>query len=394
MNNDDRLQKIMGLGKESSKKTYYPDFKNNLKQLSQEKEKLEAMFNNAINGIIRIELDGKIIASNKSSTRLLQEIFPNFTIKNTSALDIFGKDFWEEVKEKTLKTRKIEMLEFKIQNETKNYWLQLNMIYQSPLGIEPYFEAFFQDVTIKKEYELQLTNMNKILEKKVEERTKDLEDFAYIISHDLKAPLRAINQLSNWILEDYEKTLDEEGKNILHLMEERIGTMESLINGVLEYSRIGRNQEASSYVYFEKLLNEIAKTFSIEKNVSFEINNNISILKGNKTKFVQVYQNLISNAIKYMDKPKAIITLTTYTNPTNYVLIVKDNGSGIEEKFLPHIFEIFNTAGRETTKRSTGIGLSIVKKIIDSFDGSIQVNSVVREGTEFIITIPKREEYL
>ena len=394
MNNDERLQKIMGLGKESSKKTYYPDFKNNLKQLSQEKEKLEAMFNNAINGIIRIELDGKIIASNKSSTKLLQEIFPNFSINNTNALDIFGKELWEEVKEKTLKTRKIDMIEFVVPSKVKNYWLQLNMIYQSPLGIEPYFEAFFQDVTIKKEYELQLTNMNKLLEKKVDERTKDLEDFAYIISHDLKAPLRAINQLSNWILEDYEKTLDDEGKNILHLMEDRISTMESLINGVLEYSRIGRNQEASSYVYFEKLLNEITKTFSIEKNIVFEINNNISILKGNKTKFVQVYQNLISNAIKYMDKPKGIITLTTHTNPTNYILIVKDNGSGIEEKFLPHIFEIFNTAGRETTKRSTGIGLSIVKKIIDSFDGSIQVNSVVKEGTEFIITIPKREEYL
>lgn len=394
MNNDERLQKIMGLGKESSKKTYYPDFKNNLKQLSQEKEKLEAMFNNAINGIIRIELDGKIIASNKSSTRLLQEIFLNFSINTTNALDIFGKELWEEVKEKTLKTRKIDMIEFMVPSKVKNYWLQLNMIYQSPLGIEPYFEAFFQDVTIKKEYELQLTNMNKLLEKKVDERTKDLEDFAYIISHDLKAPLRAINQLSNWIIEDYEKTLDDEGKNILHLMEDRIGTMESLINGVLEYSRIGRNQEASSYVYFEKLLNEITKTFSTEKNIIFEINNNISILKGNKTKFVQVYQNLISNAIKYMDKPKGIISLTTQTNPTNYILIIKDNGSGIEDKFLPHIFEIFNTAGRETTKRSTGIGLSIVKKIIDSFDGSIQVNSVVKEGTEFIITIPKREEYL
>ena len=111
MNNDERLQKIMGLGKESSKKTYYTDFKNNLKQLSQEKEKLEAMFNNAINGIIRIELDGKIIASNKSSTKLLQEIFPNFSINNTNALDIFGKELWEEVKEKTLKTRKIDMIE-------------------------------------------------------------------------------------------------------------------------------------------------------------------------------------------------------------------------------------------------------------------------------------------
>lgn len=394
MNNDERLQKIMGLGKESSKKTYYPEFKNNLKQLSQEKEKLEAMFNNAINGIIRIELDGKIIASNKSSTKLLQEIFTNFNISTTNATDIFGKELWEEIKEKTLKTRKIDMLEFMIPGKTKNYWLQLNMIYQSPLGIEPYFEAFFQDITIKKEYELQLTNMNKTLEKKVDERTKDLEDFAYIISHDLKAPLRAINQLSHWILEDYEKTLDDEGKNILHLMEDRINTMESLINGVLEYSRIGRNQEVSSYIYFEKLLSEITKTFSIEKNIVFEINNNISILKGNKTKFIQVYQNLISNAIKYMDKPKGVVQLITYTNSTNYVLVVKDNGSGIEEKFLPHIFEIFNTAGRETTKRSTGIGLSIVKKIIDSFDGTIQVNSVVKEGTEFVITIPKREEYL
>lgn len=392
MSSDDRLQKIMGLGKDSSKKTYYPDFKNNLKQLSQEKEKLEAMFNNAINGIVRMTLDGKVLALNKSATKLIKEIFDKPSIENITELIV--KENWELLKEETLKTRKADMFEFKVEGKKGNYWILLNMIYQSPLGIEPYFEAFFQDITEKKEKELQIFNMNKVLARKVEERTKDLEDFAYIISHDLKAPLRALNQLSHWILEDYEKTLDDEGKNILHLMEERINTMESLINGVLEYSRVGRNPEASSYIYFEKFLGEITKTFSIEKNIVFQIKNNISIIRGNKTKFIQIYQNLISNSIKYMDKPKGVITLITFTNPNNYVFIIKDNGPGIEEKYLPHIFEIFNTAGRETSKRSTGIGLSIVKKIVDSFEGSIEVNSELKEGTEIIITIPKKEEYI
>lgn len=394
MSNDDRLQKLMGLGKESSKKSYYPDLKTNLRQLTQEKEKLEAMFNNAINGIVRVDLEGNFLACNKSANRLFKEIYSDFNINDYKIVSIFGEELWEELKEKALKIRKVEMHELAISNEDKKVWILLNFIYQSPIGIEPYFEAFFQEMTDKKEYEIKITNLNKSLERKIEERTKDLEDFAYIISHDLKAPLRAINQLSHWILEDYEKTLDDEGKNILHLMEERIGTMESLINGVLEYSRVGRNKESSSFIYFDKFLNEIIRVFSTEKNIEFKIENNITIIKGNKAKFIQLYQNLISNSVKYMDKPKGLIILSTTTTPTEYILSVKDNGQGIEEKFVPHIFEIFNTAGKETSKNSTGIGLSIVKKIVDSFDGKIAVKSIRNEETEIIITIPRKEEYL
>lgn len=394
MSNDERLEKLMGLGKDSSKKSYYPDLKENYRQLSQEKDKLDAMFNNALNGIIRIDFNGKLIACNKSANRLFKNLYPDFSITAYKIHDLIGKTLWEELKEKALKERKIEMFEFLISKDDKNVWILLNFIYQSPLGIDPYFEGFFQEITNIKEHEIEITNLNKSLEKKVEERTKDLEDFAYIISHDLKAPLRAINQLSHWIIEDYEKTLDDDGKNILHLMEERIATMENLINGVLEYSRVGRNKESLSFIYFDKFLNEMARLFSTDKHIHFQIENNINIIKGNKTKFIQLYQNIISNAIKYMDKTNGLITLSTKVNTDSFILIIKDNGSGIEEKYLSNIFEIFNTAGRETCKKSTGIGLAIVKKIVDSFNGHIEVYSKVGEGTEFIIKIPKREEYL
>lgn len=368
--------------------------KKNMKELIQEKEKLEAMFNNAINGIVRIDLNGNFITCNKAADRIFKNLYENFNINDYRIFDILGKKNWDDFKEQILQTKKIELHELYLSNGKKNIWLYMNVIYQNSIGIDPYFEAFFQEITRKKEYEIQITNLNKNLEKKVEERTKALEDFAYIISHDLKAPLRAINQLSHWIREDYEKSLDDEGKNILNLMEERIGTMENLINGVLEYSRVGRDKETLVEVNFDKFLHDIAKSFAIEKNIEFKIQNNIESLKGNKTKFLQLYQNIVSNSIKYMDKPKGIITLITNVKDEFYEFIIKDNGSGIEEKHLPHIFDIFNTAGKETSKKSTGIGLSIVKKIIDSFDGKVLVESEINKGTTLIIHIPKKEEYL
>lgn len=370
------------------------NMKENFKELIQEKEKLEAMFNNAINGIIRIDLDGNFILCNKAADKLFKKLYENFNINEFQINNIFGQKLWNQIRNETIENKKLEMHELCLEKDDKILWFYLNVIYQNPIGMAPYFEAFFLDITSKKEFELQIVNLNKNLEKKVEERTKDLEDFAYIISHDLKAPLRAINQLSNWIREDYESTLDEEGKKILSLMEERIGTMESLINGVLEYSRVGRDKEASTIIYFEKFLNDIARSFAIEKNIEFKIDNHITTIKGNKTKFLQLFQNIISNSIKYMDKEKGIIEFLTCEREKEIEFIIMDNGSGIEEKHLPKIFDIFNTAGKETTRESTGIGLSIVKKIIDSFDGKVSVTSKYGEGTKFSIVIPKKEEYL
>lgn len=370
------------------------NMKDNYKELIQEKEKLEAMFNNAINGIIRFDLDGNFVLCNKAADKLFKKLYEHFNINDFRIGDVLGLPLWNHIKKETIDNKKLEMHELCLEKNGVTLWFYVNVIYQNPIGIAPYFEAFFLDITSKKEFELQIVNLNKNLEKKVEERTKDLEDFAYIISHDLKAPLRAINHLSNWIKEDYESTLDQEGKNILNLMEERIGTMESLINGVLEYSRVGRDKEASTTIVFEKFLNDIARSFAIEKNIEFKIENNISSLRGNKTKFLQLFQNIISNSIKYMDKERGIIEFITHERATEIEFIIADNGSGIEEKHLPKIFDIFNTAGKETSRESTGIGLSIVKKIIDSFDGQIYVTSKIGEGTRVSIVIPKKEEYL
>jgi len=237
-----------------------------------------------------------------------------------------------------------------------------------------------------------LKNANKQIAAKATElnkSNKELKDFAYIVSHDLKAPLRGINQLSNWIYEDYNKVLDKDGKENLNLLRERSKRMNDMIQGILEYSRVGRTEGEAEEVDLNKLLKDVIDLLAPPDNIKITIENKLPKYKADRTRLTQVFQNLIGNAIKYIDKPKGTIKIACTEKESEWEFSVSDNGPGIEEKHFEKIFKIFQMLNLNPSDQSTGIGLTIVKRIVDLYKGRIWVESKINKGTTFYFTLPK-----
>jgi signal transduction histidine kinase len=217
-----------------------------------------------------------------------------------------------------------------------------------------------------------------------------LKDFAYIVSHDLKAPLRGINEISSWIYEDYNKVLDKEGKGNLKLLKERTNRMNDMIQGILQYSRVGRTEKEAEEVDLNKLLKDVIDLLNPTKNIKIKVENKLPTYKADRTRLTQIFENLLSNAIKYIDKPKGIIRVGCTEEGKYWKFSISDNGPGIEEKHYEEIFKIFQTLKSEPSEESTGIGLTIVKKIIDLYKGKIWLTSEIGKGTTFYFTLPKQ----
>ncbi len=228
---------------------------------------------------------------------------------------------------------------------------------------------------------------------KLEAANNDLKDFAYVVSHDLKAPLRAISQLSYWVYNDYKDVLDDEGKEQLLLITSRVKRMDALIKGILEYSRIGRIKTEKTWINTNEIVNETIESLLLPKNISVIFENNLPNINGDDTRVSQVFQNLIGNAIKFMDKPKGEIKIAVSDENKFWKFSIQDNGPGIEEKYYEKIFKIFQTLQSRDTLESTGIGLTLVKKIIHSNGGEIWVESIFGKETTFYFTWPKAESF-
>ena len=235
------------------------------------------------------------------------------------------------------------------------------------------------------------------LEIKVEERTQDLrksnkelEKFAYIVSHDLKAPLRGINQLAEWTSEDYSKVLDKEGKKNLKMLKERTFRMNDMIEGILQYSRVGRTEGKAEKVDLNKLLKDVIDLLSPPDNIKITVKNKLPKYKADRTRLTQLFENLINNAIKYIDKPQGIIKIGCAEEADEWKFSISDNGPGIEEKYFEKIFKIFQTLESKESDKSTGAGLAITKKIIDLYKGRIWLESEMGKGTTFYFTLPKQ----
>ena len=228
--------------------------------------------------------------------------------------------------------------------------------------------------------------------KELEIANGELNDFAYIVSHDLKAPLRAIASLSSFLEADYSEKLDQAGKEQLSLLVTRTKRMHNLIDGILRYSRVTKTSEEKDEVNLNKLVMEIADSIipTVNKNIEVKIENKLPTIICEPTRIEQIFQNLISNAIKFMDKIKGEIRITCIGNNGFWEFSVKDNGPGIEEKYYEKIFQIFQTLQARDDFESTGVGLSIVKKIVEKGGGSIWVDSKVGEGSTFYFTLPKQ----
>ena len=246
----------------------------------------------------------------------------------------------------------------------------------------------FTDVSERVEAEKKLQSYMRDLEK----INAELDQFAYVVSHDLKAPLRAINNLSEWIEEDISHLIEGETKDQFKLLRGRVHRMENLINGILSYSRAGRIKTVKERFLVKTVVDDLCETFSIKQSTQFIIEGDPDLeLVSEKITLGQILQNLISNGIKYNDKPEVIITIGWKEMGSNIEFFVKDNGPGISPEFHEKIFVIFQTLQARDEIESTGVGLAIVKKIVDEKGGYIHVQSTMNEGTTFIFSWPKIE---
>ncbi len=218
---------------------------------------------------------------------------------------------------------------------------------------------------------------------------QELKDFAYIVSHDLKAPLRGIASIATWIEQDYGDRLDSEGQEMLHLLGGRVRRMSDLIDGILQYSRVGRVQEEKSVVNLQDLLIEVIDLIALPVGIEIAIETELPMVFAGKTQMQQVFQNLLSNAVKYMGKPEGKIRLGHTERQGFWEFYVSDTGLGIEARHFDKIFQIFQTLTTRDSSESTGVGLAIVKKIIEIYGGKIWVASEYGKGSTFFFTIPR-----
>ncbi len=221
----------------------------------------------------------------------------------------------------------------------------------------------------------------------LEKQNKELNNYAHVVSHDLKAPLRNVNALINWVIEDNktlfnETTLDSMNKILLNLEK-----MDNMIVGILDYSSIDKKEIINSWVDLNDIITESISSVLIPGNFQIKVTENFPKIYGNSFMFKQVFQNLISNAVKYNNKENAFIQVGFEEKSEEYLFFVKDNGKGIDKAYHEKIFNIFTKL--ENNTNSSGIGLSVVKKIVETYKGQIWVESELGQGTTFFIKLNK-----
>ena len=217
-------------------------------------------------------------------------------------------------------------------------------------------------------------------------QNQELSDYAHMVSHDLKSPLRSIDTLTAWLKEDYKDAFDANGKKTLSQIRNNVEKMDILIKGILDYSTIGKNRIEVYDVNTNKLIDNILDIIQIPKHITIT-KYDLPIIKGDKYRLQQLFQNLIGNAISYNDKTNGIVEIGAGSKGDMWEFYVRDNGKGIEPVYFDKIFNTFQKL--ENNIESTGIGLSIVKKIVTLYGGKIWLTSTLNKGTTFYFTLKK-----
>lgn len=237
-----------------------------------------------------------------------------------------------------------------------------------------------------------LNNMANVLSENISQlkrKNKELDQFAHIVSHDLKAPLRGIDNVVSWIEEDHGGELSTKVNEYLQMIKGRISRGENLIEGILSYARIGKEKLNEEPVNIKELVEEIVEVQEAPPSFQFIISPSLPTVKGERILLLQVFSNLISNAVKYNNKAIGKLNVYHKEHTTYFEFFVADNGPGISEAHHDRIFLIFQTLQERDTFESTGVGLAIVRKILDERGEKIKVNSKSGEGAVFSFTWTK-----
>ncbi len=223
----------------------------------------------------------------------------------------------------------------------------------------------------------------------LEARNQELDSFVHIVSHDLKAPLRAVSNLSIWIEEDLEGSLTASTQEQMNLLRGRIDRMSATIDGLLDYARIGRSEDSIEPVAVADLIAETIYTLAPPPTFTIAIAQNLPTLYTKRMLLSQVFTNLLGNAIKHHDRADGMIHLGIAERPECYEFAIADDGPGIDPANHDRVFRIFQAVNPQQRTDSTGIGLAIVKKIVEAEGGTLRLESQIGKGTTFYFTWPK-----
>jgi signal transduction histidine kinase/CheY-like chemotaxis protein len=291
-------------------------------------------------------------------------------------------------------TNKLEGAEFSGDDEmvASTLGLQLGVAYENAQR----FELMVREAAERKEAQESLRRLKDELELRVERRTaeltaanRELENFAWIVAHDLKAPLRGVAALAEWLQTDYADKLGDKGRQWLAQMNQRAGRMNRMVEEILQYSRLGRTREEPQLVALAELVPLLVQDLAPPPHVHIRIASGLPVVQGEPVRLRELFQNLISNAIKYGDKPEVEIRVAWADSGSVWQFSVSDNGPGIEEKHFERIFKMFQTLAPKDKTDSTGVGLALVKRIVERAGGRVWVDSRLSQGSTFHFTWPK-----
>ena len=348
--------------------------------------KYRSIITNMNLGLLEVDNDDKILLANQSFLEMSG--YSEEELLGKKAAEYFVKDIDKNiVKKQNSKRQKGESTSYELRVKNKagevRYWLISGAPNYNVNGEVVGSIGIHLDITDLKNLQLQKESLLKDLSRSNDE----LHEYAHVVSHDLKSPLRSIDALVSWLKEDNKGKFDEISLQNLGLIESTLEKMEQLISNILNYSSLDAESHQQELVNLNDMVSDLKEVLHIPKHISITIKSKLPEVYGDSTKFEQLFQNLLSNSIKFCDKERGVIEVDYIELESHHQFSVKDNGMGIEEKYHEKIFKIFNYLKK--SKDSSGIGLSIVKKIVNLYGGEIWVESELGAGATFYFTIKK-----
>jgi PAS domain S-box-containing protein len=361
--------------------------KNYRKNLETQREKYSSIIANMNLGLIEVDNEDVIQMVNQSFCKMSG--YDSDELIGKIASDVIKLKSENIILEKNEKRLQGESDSYEVEitdkNKNRKYWLISGAPRYSDSGKVIGSIGIHLDITNQKGLELQKEK----LVSELENSNQGLQEYAHIVSHDLKSPLRSISALATWLYEDYKDILDEGGKQNLELMQEKVASMDKLIHGILEYSAANSFELDDSKVDLNTVITDIVETIYIPENVKLVVPKTLPTIVADRIKMHQVFQNIIGNAVVHIEKEIGVVEVLFKDLGNQWQFTISDNGVGIPKEYHQKIFDMFQSVS--TNERSTGIGLSIVKKIVDRYSGTVWVDSIVGEGTQFHFTIKKNE---
>ena len=363
--------------------------------LQESKNLISAIFSNVVDGVVTLDAQGQIESCNHAAIAMFG-YDPSTLIGQNWQMLLANQDLMTPIPTPT-RTEAGEMGKlWQTMGQRKNGEYFPIEISISKIELDSRQIEIIRDITRRQQTEaklqaraeeliklnLQLSRINATLA----ERNQELDKFAYVTSHDLKAPLRAIANLAHWISEDLAEDLPPENQHQLKLLRGRVDRLESLLDGLLKYSRVGRTNLPIELVDVNQLVADVVKLIAPPSTFKIKISPDLPILKTRQLLLKQVLISLIGNAIEHHPSPAGTVEITAIDLGDRYEFAIADDGQGIEPQYHEKIYTIFQTLQARDTHESTGIGLAIVKKIVESEGGKIGLKSSLGRGATFSFT--------